>query len=117
MGWAEERNEHRVGDFPLIPKLEDIIEVEDEDLKVFLVHFVVEARRADGKEYPGDTLSQLCARIQRYLKENGRPEINFMDTTNGKFHDFHAALNAQRKSLMAKIVRAVRRQAEPITEE
>ena len=39
--------------------------------------FVQEARRKDGKEYPPASLHGIVSSIQRFLRENGQPEVIF----------------------------------------
>lgn len=37
----------------------------------------MEVRRADGKEYTGETLHQLVCGVQRCLRDSGRHAIDF----------------------------------------
>ena len=58
---------------------ENIGDMEKSMMNDALARFVQEARRKDGKEYPASSLHNIVAAIQRYLRENGRPEVSFFD--------------------------------------
>jgi hypothetical protein len=55
----------------------DILTIPAETLNELMAQFVQEARRKDKSEYIPSSLLQLVAAIQRYLNENGRPEVRF----------------------------------------
>ena len=62
--WTNWRANRR-GDKP--PELVDIT---NQQLSEWLPRFVVETRRHDGKKYPGNTLHNLCAGIQCFVRDN-----------------------------------------------
>ena len=49
-----------------------------EEMDEYLSHFVFETRQQDGNPYPPKTLYQLMCGLQRFLRENGRPEVAFL---------------------------------------
>ena len=54
-------------------------EIPARELDEFLFHFILEARRQDGSPYPATSLYQLVCELQRYLRDNDRPEVAFFD--------------------------------------
>ena len=64
------------------------------ELNYWLSKFVLKARKADGGQYPPDTLHVICSRLQRFIREI-RPEINlFKDPT---FAGFQRTLDGELK--------------------
>ena len=49
------------------------------DINHHMAHSVHETRRRDGAEYPASSPVNIVSSIQRYLKENGRPDVSFYD--------------------------------------
>ena len=80
-----------------------------------LARFVQEVKRRDGKDYPASSLNNIVAAIQRYLRENGRPEVNFYDKNNPAYDLLRKSLDARMKGLTKLGVGAVKRQAQPIS--
>ncbi|CAB3981094.1 Hypothetical predicted protein [Paramuricea clavata] len=81
--WAEERNSKT----PANKKVGlDICKVSDVELRHWLAKFVVEVRKkaTKGECYPPNTLYQLCCALLRYLRNNGRPALNFFEDPNFK---------------------------------
>ncbi|CAG2205225.1 unnamed protein product [Mytilus edulis] len=87
--WAENRNcnpitatEH----YTCVP-----VEMKSADLQqidFWMYRFIMECRREDGSPYPHNTLINLTNGLQRYLRENGRPEIFFLQkNTSTGFDD------------------------------
>ena len=81
--WADERNSKA----PANEKVEsDICKVSDVELRHLLAKFVIEVRKkaTKGECYPPNTLYQLCCALLRYLRNNGRPALNFFEDPNFK---------------------------------
>ena len=57
---------------------ENIIECSEAELGYWLVRFVLEVRRKDGKEYPPMTLYQVCCALQRHLQNNSDNMYNII---------------------------------------
>ena len=96
---------------------ETIESMEETDINSHMARFVQEVRRKDGKDYPASSLNNLVAAIQRYLRENGRPEVNFYDQRNPAFDLLRKSLDARMKALTRGGVGVMKRQAQPITPE
>ena len=63
--------------------------VTHEKLGYWLARFVLEVRKQDGKDYPFRSLYNLCAAIQRYLREKeSMCDIYILDEKNAHFHKF-----------------------------
>ena len=80
----------------------DILNItHNEELNYWLSKFVVEVRKKKnpGSFYPPNTLYQLCCGLQRYMRDNGRPELNFFTDTS--FKHFQDCLDAEMKRLTA----------------
>lgn len=88
--------------------------MDEASLQYWLNRFVLEIRKkADGTEYPPETLHHICCGIMRYLRQNGRPEIDFFK--NASFSGFVATLDSEMKRIQSKGIGSKRRQAEPLT--
>ena len=83
-----------------------------EELNRWLPHFVMEARRQDGKPYPPNTLYQLCCGLLRHIRTT-QPGWNIF--TDVEFSDFQKTLDAQMKKLKSDGIGNTKRQAEPIS--
>ena len=83
-----------------------------EELNRWLPHFVMEARRQDGKPYPPNTLYQLCCGLLRHIRTT-QPGWNIF--TDVEFIDFQKTLDAQMKKLKSEGIGNTKRQAEPIS--
>ena len=59
----------------------DVLKLSNIELVYWLAKFVVEVRRKDkdGVCYNPSSLYQLCCGILRYLRDNGRPELNIFE--------------------------------------
>ena len=83
------------------------------ELNRWLSRFILEVRRQDGKNYPPNTLYQLCCGVMRYVREV-KPELDiFKDPT---FADFRKTLDAEMKRLRSLGHGTRVKQAEPISE-
>ena len=84
------------------------------ELNYWLSKFVLETRKADGDNYPPDTLYVICSGLQRFIRET-RPEINlFKDPA---FTGFQRTLDGEMKRLQSLGLGVKKKQAEPITVE
>ena len=82
------------------------------DMNRWLSRFVVEIRRRDGKEYPPNTLHQICCGILRYVREV-KPELDIF--RDAEFASFRTTLDAEMKRLKARGVGVKIKQSEPIS--
>ena len=87
------------------------------ELDEHLTHFVFETRRQDGNPYPPKTLYQLVRGLQRFLRENGRPEAAMFDERNPMFDKSRKVLDARMKQLTSQGVGTATKSAEPLTAE
>ena len=111
--WADERNSKA----PANEKVEsDICKVSDVELRHWLAKFVVEVRKkaTKGECYPPNTLYQLCCALLRYLRNNGRPALNFFEDPN--FKHFQDSIDAEMKRLTGQGVGANVKQAQAFSE-
>ena len=88
-----------------------------EDINNHTAHFVQEARKRNGEEYPAASLTNIVSAIQRYLRENGRPEVSFFDEKNIQFDKLRKSLDAKMKDLTRRGIGLHKKQAQPITQE
>jgi hypothetical protein len=77
---------------------------------------VVEVRKkaTKGECYPPNTLYQLCCALLRYLRNNGRPALNFFEDPN--FKHFQDSIDAEMKRLTGQGVGANVKQAQAFSE-
>ena len=94
-----------------------VAEMSLEELDEHLSQFVFETRRQDGNPYPPKTLYQLVCGLQRFLRENGRPEVAMFDEKNPTFDKSRKVLDARMKQLMSQGVGTATKSAEPLTAE
>ena len=84
------------------------------ELNYWMTRFVLEARRKDGKEYPPNTLHQICCGILRFIREI-EPDIDiFKDTA---FKEFQRTLDSEMMRLRRNGLGCNPRKANPITED
>ena len=101
--WCEERNID-----------ESLTSMNDADINSNVARFVHEVVKKDGKTpYPPNSLYQIVVSIQRFLKDNGRPDVNFFESP--VFDRLRKSLDARMKALSNQGYGVVRRQAQPIT--
>ena len=77
--------------------------------------FIVEVRKRDGTVYPPNILHHIAWGLMRYLRWNGRPDINFFK--DPEFSNFRASLDAEMKQLQSQGEGSKMKQAEMLTEE
>ena len=73
--------------------------------------FVLEIRREDGKEYPPNTLYQICCGIMRHIRKYSH-EINFF--IQPTFASFKKTLDGEMKRLKANGVSIHVKRAQPL---
>ena len=61
---------------------EEFVKMPVESLKYWLPKFILEARWADGKHYPPNTLYAICSGLQRALKFNNREDVLLFNDAN-----------------------------------
>lgn len=88
-----------------------------EEVNYWLSKFVVEVRKKKdpGTFYPPNTLYQLCCGLQRYMRDNGRPELNFFTDTS--FKHFQDCLDAEMKRLTAMGIGSNVKEAQAFSED
>ena len=86
----------------------DLLECpQTEALNFWLSQFVVEARRQDGKPYPGSMLLNLLSGLYRHSKSHDADCPNFMDKKSSQFKDLNGALTVKFRELRQEGVGAV----------
>ena len=98
--WVAERSRDTPDDIPV-----SLTDATNQQLSYRLPLFVTEARKRDGKRYPGRTLYNLCAALQRSVREyrlikSGEPLDIFSDQL---FNSFRQVLDSEMKGLITSI--------------
>ncbi|XP_078608426.1 uncharacterized protein LOC144880237 [Branchiostoma floridae x Branchiostoma japonicum] len=94
-----------------------------EEMNFWLMKFIFEVRRIDGKPYPPKTLYCLVSGLMRHFREDLNRhdrrtllwDMNFLDRSDIRFAEFRKALDAKMKELTAAGVGVTKRQADPLT--
>ena len=107
--WSANRRQVSPSDWP--PHLFICSELE---LNRWLCKFILEVRHQDGKNYPPNTLYQLCCGILRYVREV-KPDLDIFKDQG--FSEFRRTLDAEMKRLRSLGLGTTVKQAEPITNE
>eukprot|EP00058_Branchiostoma_floridae_P002267 XP_002587755.1 hypothetical protein BRAFLDRAFT_94659 [Branchiostoma floridae] len=106
-------------DQPPVPAVKQEAELEavmHEEMNFWLMKFIFEVRRRDGKPYPPKTLYCLVSGLMRHFREDlNRHDMNFLDRSDIRFAEFRKALDAKMKELTAAGVGVTKRQADPLT--
>ena len=111
--WRDERNADVVEEERI---LFDLLECpQTEALNFWLSRFVVEARRQDGKPYPGSTLLNLLSGLYCHSKSHDADCPNFMDRKSSQFKDLNGALTVKFRELRQEGVGAVVKHATIVT--
>ena len=77
-----------------------LCELTTDELQHWLTRFVLEARKIDGTVYPPNTLHHLCCGLMRYLRWNGKPQLDLFKDSD--FTDFRASLDSEMKRLQSE---------------
>ena len=91
-----------------------------DSLNFWLSCFVIEARRADGKQYPASTINNILAGLYRNAKAEATTGVvvpNFIDTRNPEFRDLRGAMQVCFRKLRESGVGALVKHAPIITVE
>ena len=96
---------------------EPIESMEASQICSLMAKFVQEARRKDGQEYPASSLLNIVSAIQRYLRENNRPEVSFLSEQDVQFDLLRKSLDARMKDLTRRGIGLNKRQAQPLSPE
>jgi len=98
--WASYRHEKIIEDSETKhPLLTNFVAMSEDGLKFWLVKFVAEVRRSDGKPYPPNRLYQICCGLGRALRVADRSEIDILNSPG--FAMFHDTLDSCMKKLKA----------------
>ena len=92
-----------------------LAEIDKSELQRLLTHFILEIRKKDGSEFPPNSLHHLVCGLMRYIRHQGRPELDFFK--DSEFTSFRTSLDAEMKRLQSLGIGSKRRQAEILTEE
>ena len=106
----DEWSKHRTG-----TRILPLTEVTNAEMQYRLSQFIGEVRKRDGSVYPPNTLHHIVCGVMRYLRWNGRPDIDFFK--DPQFAGFRASLDAEMKLLQSQGEGSKKRQAEVVTEE
>ena len=82
------------------------------ELCFWLSKFVHEIKKKDGCVYPPNTLSQICAGLQRALRENGLPELDIFQ--NPRYKLFQDSIDSRMKTLTRTGLGVNVKQAKPV---
>ena len=108
--WNEWRQHKQLCDGSIIPAVD---ELDPAALAKLLSHFTLEVRKKNGDEFPPNSLHHIICGIQRHLRMNGKPAIDFFNDST--FADFKMNLDAEMKRLQKKGLGSTKRQAEPLS--
>ena len=108
--WRDDRNSRSEEQVP-----SDICALSPEELQRWLSRFMLEVRKMDGKEYCPDTLYHIVCGVMRFLRQNGKPEVDLLKEQC--YADFRSTLDAEMKRLKRAGMGSRKRQAEPLTPE
>ena len=86
-----------------------------EDLSRHLSRFILEVRKKDGREFPPESLHHVVCGIQRHLRFNGKPSVDFFKDSS--FAELRMTLDAEMKRLQRSGLGSKKKKAEPITPE
>ena len=78
-----------------MPEYDSLYTLCDLELCFWLSKFVHEIKKKDDSEYPPNTLYQICAGLQRALRENGLPELDIF--RNPRYKLFQDSIDSRMK--------------------
>ena len=107
--WRKERNSRTEEQIPV-----DIVALSPAVLQRWLSRFVLEVRKKDSTAYPPDSLYHVICGIMRFIRQNGKPEVDFFKEQ--AYAEFRATLDAEMKRLKQAGTGSRKRQAEPLTQ-
>ena len=107
--WAE----HRASSTSVV--LPPLKALNKSQLQHWMSCFIMEIRKKDGREFPPNSIHHICCGIMRFLRTNGKPELDFFK--DGEFAQFRTVLDSEMKRLQGAGVGSVQKKAEPISHE
>lgn len=113
--WVIYRNNfsrHKAKEPPILKELKD---QDDNELDYSLSRFAAEARKQDGKMYPGKTLYELIISIQSYLRHECKKSVTLIDVSGKTFPHLNAALNNEMKEATSAGVGVETKQADVVS--
>jgi len=97
---------------------ENICELQDDALNIWLQRFFVQIRRTDGTPYPTNTLTQIVAALQRHLRSMfSNRQINLFKDDDIVFREIRKILDARMKVLTGQGIGVENKRSDPVTEE
>ena len=96
-----------------MPEYDSLYTLCDLELCFWLSKFVHEIKKKDDSEYPPNTLYQICAGLQRALRENGLPELDIF--RNPRYKLFQDSIDSRMKTLTRTGLGVNVKQAKPIS--
>lgn len=93
--------------------LPTLLEMDKHTLSHWLIRFVLEARKANGSEYPPNTLHHIVCGIMRHMRSTTMPGVDFF--TQREFASFRDSLDAEMKRLQSSGLGSTHKQAEPLS--
>jgi len=112
--WKTDRNKKAITNSNISHVEGELLFMTDEDLNINLQRFITEIRKVNGDEYRGNTLFEIIASLQHYMRQRNR-KINLFDGQS--FTGLNNVLDAKMKLLAQKGIGIQKRQAKVITEE
>ena len=94
-----------------------LISTDPAPLFKWLTHFVAEAQRKDGANYPPKTIYLLLTGLLRHMRSRNPICPNFLDTSDPRFSTFHNALDNVLRDLCVRAIGAQTRETEAEEEE
>ena len=105
--WAEHR---ATSTGTALPCLKDMTKSQ---LQHYMSCFVLEVRKKDGSEFPPNSIHHICCGIMRFLRSNGKPELDIFK--DKELVQFRVVLDSEMKRLQGLGIGTAQRKAEPIT--
>ena len=84
------------------------------EVDFWLTRFILEARRADGKPYPANTLYSIATGLMRHFKDNiKRFDLNILSKNDANFSSFRNALDSKMKKMTIAGIGTTKSAADP----
>ena len=124
--WSECRNAQY--DDGLIPKNDEpykkvptkIQGIDERELGFWLKYFVLEVKRKDGKDYPPNTIYEICCALQRHYNDRSQGKFKSAEIFNCKderCYKFYECLDSQMRELTQAGLGTIVKRADPILDE
>ena len=124
--WAAWRNKLDIGNtlarFSIVPSINQIVEkgIDGTEIGFWLARFVLEIKRKDGKDYPPNSLYQICVSLQRFLRScnlGNACNLHIFNENDPQFYQFCSSLGSKMKELTSNGLGVITKSASPITQE